>query len=281
MPYQAFLETLSGPRSGVYKRVFRTQTPEEAGGAVLWGQTASMALQSLISTFEVTLRNRIHFSLSRQATENTANPTDSFAWYDHELGMHKLEGETFKKVEAILCDEQNLRRKVQPSPDRVVARLSFGVWPNVLEQQLSTPNIEARTFLDVFPHFPKAKKHWKHAVNRKAAIDKVKDVKGLRNRVAHCKPVWTEGWYRSSATQHWTEVISRLQSRRTEILEVLGWMCPQTMQVYQNSYSGRLFDNIVTEQAVMAHLLQPHVPASGPTYPEPDIGTLATYKARP
>jgi len=60
MPYQAFLETLSGPRSGVYKRVFRTLTPEETGGAVLWGQAMSMALQSLMLTFEVTLRNRIH-----------------------------------------------------------------------------------------------------------------------------------------------------------------------------------------------------------------------------
>lgn len=281
MPYQAFLETHSGPRSGVYKRVFRTQTPEETGGAVLWGQAMSMALQSLMQTFEVTLRNRIHASLSRQATEKSAALSDSFAWYDYKLGMHKLEGETFDKIERVLCDDQGIRLKAQPSPDRVVARLSFGVWPNVLEQQLPTPVIQARTFLDVFSHYPKKpRKHWSHADNRKAAVDKVKDVKGWRNRIAHCKPVWTEGWYRSSATQHWTEVLNRVRSRQVEMLEVLGWMCPHTVHVYKQSYGGRLFDELTTEQAVLAHITQPEVPFAGPVYPKPDPAVLAAYKAR-
>ncbi|WP_146115921.1 hypothetical protein [Malikia granosa] len=241
----------------------------------------SMALQSLMLTFEVTLRNRIHISLSRQATEGTTNPVDSFAWYDHRLGMHKLEGETYRKVERILCDEQDVRLPTQPTPDRVIARLSFGVWPNILEQQLPTPVVQARTFLDVFPHYPRKPKHyWKHAENRKIAVDKVKDVKGWRNRIAHCKPVWTEGWYRCSQAQHWTEVLDRVKGRRSEMLEVLGWMCPQTVEVYKMSYSGRLFDALVTEQAVLAHICQPHVPAIGPIYPEADIEAMKAYKAR-
>ena len=282
MPYQAFLETLTGPRSGVYKRVFRTQTQEETGGAVLWGQAMSMALQPLMQTFEVTLRNRIHVSLSRQATENTATPSDSFAWYDHQLGMHKLEGETFDKVERVLCDAQMIRLNVPPPPDRVIARLSFGVWPNVLEQQLPTPVVQARTFRDVFSHYPKnPRKHWNHADNRKAAIDKVKDVKAWRNRIAHCKPVWTEGWYRTSATQHWTEVLNRVKGRQVEMLEVLGWMCPETVNVYKQSYSGRLFDELTTEQAVLAHITQPHVPAAGPTFPGFAPEVLKAYKTRP
>ena len=281
MPYQAFLDSLSAHRSGVYKRVFRTMTAEEAGGAVLWAQSISMALQSLMLTFEVTLRNRIHVSMSRQATEKTANPMNSFAWYDYQLGMHKLEGETYSKVERILCDEQQIRLANQPPPDRVIARLPFGVWPNILEQQLPTPVVQARTFLDVFPHYPrKPRKYWNYAENRKTAVDKVKDVKGWRNRIAHCKPVWTEGWYRSSPSQHWTELLDRVKARRSEMLEVLGWMCPQTLTVYKMSYSGRLFDELVTEQAVLAHIAQPHVPAIGPTYPAADPVVLKAYKAR-
>ena len=281
MPYQAFLETLSAPRSGVYKRVFRTQTPEETCGAVMWGQSMSMALQSLMLTFEVTLRNRIHVSMSRQATEGTPNPVDSYAWYDHQLGMHKLEGETFQKVERVLCDEQQVRLVVQPSPDRVVARLSFGVWPNVLEQQLPTGVVEARTFRDVFANYPrKPRQHWNHAENRKAAVDKVKDVKGWRNRIAHCKPVWTEGWYRNSGNQHWTEVLDRVKARRSEMLEVLSWMCPQTVAVYKLSYSGRLFDELVTEDAVLAHIAQPYVSTVGPSYPVANAAAMQAYKAR-
>jgi hypothetical protein len=240
----------------------------------------TMALQSLMLFFEVTLRNRIHASLSRQATERSGNPTATFAWYDHQLGAHKLEGTTFDKVEAVLCDDQRVRLKLQPTPDRVIARLSFGVWPNVLEQQLPTPVIQARTFQEVFPNYPKAKKYWNHADNRKMVVDKVKDVKGWRNRTAHCKPVWTEGWYRSSATQHWTEVVDRLKSRRHEMLEVMEWMCPQTARVYRESYSGRLFDELASEKAVLAHIMQPNVPTVGPLYPVADIASLNAYKAR-
>lgn len=279
MPYQEFLETLSAPRTGVYKRIFRTQTPEETGGAVLWGQAMSMVLQSLMSVFEVALRNRIHVSLSRQGTEKTVL-ADSFAWYDHQLGMHKLEGETFAKVETILSNDQKVRLKAQPSPDRVIARLSFGVWPNILDQQLPTPVIQARTFEDVFHYHPKAKNHWKHGENRKAAVERLKDVRTWRNRIAHCKPIWSEGWYRNSPSQHWTEVLDRAKSRRAGMLEVLGWICPRTLDVYKQSFSGRLFDELATEHAVMAHMLQPLEPAAGPTYLEADPGVLRAYKAR-
>ena len=165
-PHEAFLLTISGPRSGVYKRVFRTITPEETCGGVLWGQAMCMALQPLLLTFEVTLRNRIHASLSRQATEGSGTSSDSFSWYDRTLGQHKLEGETFEKIERVQCNAQSLRLSPQPSPDRVVASLPFGIWPNILEQQLPTPTIEARTFLEVFPHYPKnPRKHWNHEGN--------------------------------------------------------------------------------------------------------------------
>jgi hypothetical protein len=281
MPYQAFLESHSAPRSGVYRRVFRTLTAEETAGAVLWAQSMSMALQSLMQTFEVTLRNRIHLSLSRQSTEGTSTPSDSFAWYDHQLGHHKLEGETFLKVERLLCDEQMVRLERQPKPDRVVAALPFGVWPNILEQQLPTPTVQARTFFEVFPHFPrKPRKHWNHAENRKTAIDKVKGVKAWRNRIAHCKPVWSEGWYRASPSQHWTELLERVKGRHTELLEVLGWMCPPTVEVYRKSYCGRLFGQLISEQAVLAHIVQPQVPDIGPCSPVADPEAMKAYKAR-
>lgn len=279
MPYQGFLDTLSAPRTGVYKRVFRTHTAQETAGAVLWAQAMSMALQSLMMTFEVALRNRIHVSLSRQATEKSGVPSDSFAWYDHQLGMRKLEGETYAKIEAILCGNQNVRLAVQPNPDRVIARLPFGVWPNMLDQQLPTPVIEARTFQEVFPHHPKAKKHWKHGDNRKAAVDGLKDVRAWRNRIAHCKPVWSEGWYRSSSAQHWTEVLSRVKSRRAGVLEMLGWICPNTLQIHNASWGGRLFDELATDRAVLAHLTQPLHPGAGPTYPEAAPTLLRAYKA--
>lgn len=281
MPYQTFLDTLSAPRSGIYRRVFRTQTPEETCGAILWGQSIGVALQAFVHTFEVVLRNRIHATLSRQATETPGPAQDSFSWYDHLNGGRQLQGETFAKVEAVLCDKHRVRLPTLPSPDRVVARLPFGVWPNILDAQLPTPNVEVRTFRDVFPHHPKAKRHWNYDTNRKVAVEALKDVRAWRNRLAHCKPVWSEGWFRSSPTQHWTEVVSRLKGRRTEALEVLGWMCPRTVEVYRNGYAGRLFEALATDEAVFAHIQQPLVASTIPGFVVVDQAAFAAYKARP
>lgn len=282
MPYTAFLETHSRPRSGVYRRVFRTQTDVEAAGAVLWGQAMSMTLMSLALTFEVTIRNRIHVSLSRQASAKAGYTpaVDSYPWYDHTLGWHKLEGETFQKVESLLCGPLGARLTHQPPPDSVISRLSFGVWSNILDAQLPTPAIEARTFREVFPHHPKANQHWRYQPNCKSAVQTVKDVQTWRNRIAHCKPVWSEGWYRVSANQHWTEVTQRLKSRRSEVLQVLGWACPQTAQLHEASFAGRLFGQLVSDDAVLAHLQNPEVPAQGPQFQPAIPLEMSNYKAR-
>ncbi len=57
-------------------------------------------------------------------------------------------------------------------------------------------------------------------------------------------------------------------------------MCPHTVTVYKQSYGGRLFDELVTENAVLAHVQTPHVPVAGPTFPQAQPVDLKAYKAR-
>ncbi|WP_420223856.1 hypothetical protein [Pigmentiphaga litoralis] len=239
----------------------------------------AMSLQSLVQTFEVTLRNRIHVSLSRQASMAMGEPSSSVAWYDHKAGWMVLHGETFEKVEKILCANSGLRLAVLPTPDRVVASLSFGVWPNMLDSQLPTPAIEATTFVDVFPAHPKVRQHWRFQPNRKETVAVVKDVQNWRNRLSHCKPVWSEGWFRSSPAQHWTDMLQRLTARRQRILQVMAWMCPQTAQVHIHGFQGRLFDQLVQDAAVFAYVSQPLAPWSE-AGPISDNAGLALYKQR-
>lgn len=279
MPYQNFLSTLSSPRSGVYRRVFRTQNETETSGVILWGQQVTMALLSLTLNFEVALRNRLHVSLSRQASSKlTAQPTDSFPWYDKELGWIQLNGESLDKVEKILCANQ-LRLQVQPSPDKVVSRLSFGFWSNILDSQLPV-QIEARTFSEVFPCHPKSKHHWRYVKNQKEVVDIVKGVQTLRNRLSHCKPVWNEGWYRNSANQHWTELLPRLKQKHIEVLDCLSWMCPATCALYKDSFAGKLFPALLSEQAIVAHLQGPTTFGVSPIFTDPKLEEIAAYKAR-
>lgn len=279
MPYQNFLSTLSSPRSGVYKRVFRTQNEIETSGAILWGQQITMALLSLTLSFEVALRNRLHVSLSRQASSKlTSQTADSFPWYDRELGWIQLSGESLDKVEKVLSANQ-LRLQVQPSPDKVVSRLSFGFWSNILDSQLPA-HIKARTFPEVFPDHPKGKHHWRHVKNQKEVVDIIKGVQTWRNRLAHCKPVWNEGWFRNSANQHWTELLPRLKQKHSEVLDCLSWMCPSTCALYRDSFAGKLFVAMLSEQAIVAHLKGPNTFGVSPLFAAPPLEEITAYKAR-
>jgi len=58
-------------------------------------------------------------------------------------------------------------------------------------------------------------------------------------------------------------------------------MCQETVHVYKQSYSGRLFYELTTEQAVLAHITQPHAPAAGPAFPGFAPEVLNAYKMRP
>lgn len=279
MPYENFLGTVSSPRSGVYKRVFRTQNEIETCGAILWGQQVTMSLLSLTQNFEVALRNRIHVSLSRQLSSKAITQSlDSFAWYDKELGGLQLSGESLEKVERILS-ANHLRLRVQPPPDQVISRLSFGFWSNILDSQLP-PAIAAKTFPEVFPYHPANKHHWKHVRNQKPVVDIIKGVQVWRNRLAHCKPVWNEGWFRSSTNQHWTELLPRLKQKHSEVLDCLSWICPATSAIYTNSFAGKIFPALLSEEAIVAHLQGPTAFGVSPIFTAPTPQEIVAYKAR-
>lgn len=280
MPYQPFLDTMSMPRAGVYRRVFRTATVEETFGAVMWAHAMAASLQALISTFEVALRNRIHVSLSRQASlAVTGQPSDSYPWYDSTLGWKTLNGETYSKVENLLC-VNGMRSKVQPPPDRVVAGLSFGVWPNILDSQL-TQLQERTTFNDVFPDHPnRHRKHWNFENSRKGAVQTCKDLQHLRNRISHCKPIWQEGWFRNSTTQHWTDMLARLKTRRASFLELLSWVCQHTAHFHATSFAGSWFDQLCTQDAVLAYMLEPLTAGANLQIPQAHAPTMQGYLQR-
>lgn len=311
MPYQPFLDVMSTPRVGIYRRVFRTQSVQETYGSLMWGQAIVAALQPLITTCEVALRNRTHVSLSRQASthaiaeaakfnsgiatiasEVQANPapaipqapaavTNSYPWYDSTYGWKTLSGETLSKVEEILNAKNGMRKSIQPTPDQVVAELSLGVWPNILISQL-TQKEEIVTFNDVFPDHPRAKKkHWNFENARKDAAERCQDLQKLRNRISHCGPIWPEGWFKNSATQIFSEVLPRLKSRRQDLVDLLSWMCSQSAQFHCASFAAQWFDQLCTEDAVMAFMNNPQNSAGGLAIAPVDKQILLAHLKRP
>lgn len=272
-----FLEALSIPRVGVYRNVFRTQSDDETMGAILWGQAMAAALQPLICTSEVALRNRIHASLSRQASLQAGAVSNSYPWYDHTIGWKTFHGETFTKIEDLLRSN-GMPVQPQPSPDRVVAELSLGVWPNILESQLTNLQ-QQETFNDVFPDHPNhARKHWRHETARQDAVARCKDLQRLRNRIAHRGPIWPENW--SQQRPHWTDILSRMTARHAQLLELLSWICKAAADIYRRSMMGRLFDQLCTKDAVMAFMLDPINAGGLQAFPQVDPQVFAAHLQR-
>jgi len=280
MPYESYLGSISHPRSGIYRRVFRTQTPEETSGAILWSQAMASSLLTLTSMLEVALRNRIHLSLSRQSSlAVTGAEQDSHAWYDHTLGWKTLNGETYSKVQDLLY-KNGMRLQIQPTPDRVVSRLSFGVWPNILDSQL-TQTEQRQTFNDVFSHHPKkVRKHWDFENARKDCVAVCKDAQNMRNRLSHCRPLWPEGWFRNDGIQHWTDMLNRLSSRRASFVQALSWICPGTASMYATSFAGQWFDQLSQADAVIAYVQQPLAAGVNLQIPKADATAMKAYMAR-
>ena len=197
----------------------------------------------------------------------------------YRLGWKTLNGETYSKVEDLLCTN-GLRAPTQPSPDRVISRLSFGVWPNILDAQL-TQQEQRQTFNDVFAHHPRCtRKHWNYENARKHCVAVCKDVQTMRNRLSHCKPPWPEGWFRNGGTQHWTDMLNRLVARRAGFVETLFWICPGTAQLHRTSFAGRWFDQLSTRDAVLAYVRQPLAAGVDLQVPQADTEVMKGYLTR-
>lgn len=253
--YKAFFEDMSSPRMRTYQKAFKPADDKQLLGAYLWGQAVGAAFQPFISLTEVTLRNAIHTSLSSQLS---GGKSSSYAWYDRALASSlPLTGKTHDMVEEVLCDRNKVRLATQPTPDAVVASLSFGVWSDVLASQL-TDLTRGQTFTEVFTHHPHSKKsYWVHAASRVPVVDRVKKLQRLRNRVSHFEPVWSPTMLEGNSGRSWSHAVQALAGCSTEFVELLGWISPAAAQVYKTSFPREWLARLISTNAVKAFMHDP------------------------
>lgn len=245
------LELLSTPRLQPYVQAFKPSSDQEQLGAYLWGQAVSASLYPFLGIVEVVLRNAIHQSLSRQCSKGASV---SYPWYDRaENGSIALKGKSKVKVEELLFEgTPPIRKAVQPTPDLVVSRLSFGFWPNVLEEL--NQRYAPQTFVDVFPNHPHStKQHWSHPDNKTPVILKLKRLQDLRNRICHFEAVWKHHWLGASGA-HWSQAVEKLRQLHGELVEVLDWCSPVARQTYKESFGHNWFGRLCTTGAVTAFM---------------------------
>lgn len=252
------LDLLGSPRTSPFKPHFKVTTAKEHLGAYQWAQAVSASLLPLLGLCEVVLRNAIHQSLSWQCSKMT---TESFPWYDRaEAASVPLKGKSKDKVEVLLFTvatptSPSMRRAVQPTPDGVVAEMSVGFWPNLMESLSQT--YAPRTFTDVFTHYPKSTpQHWSKSTNKEPVVARLKRLQDLRNRVCHHEPIWKHHWLGldPQTQKHWSHTVGAMRALHKEMMELLEWISPTAVASYRSSFGYQWFDQLCTTHATLAFM---------------------------
>lgn len=245
-----FLTMLSSSRLEPYRHTFKPSNDEELLGAYQWGQAVSTSLHPLLGLLEVILRNAIHRSLSIQCSDKASK---SFPWYDKTAHNHgvSLKGKSLAKVDALLKDGE-LRKLIQPTPDQVVSRLSFGFWPNVMDEL--NKRYAPKTFTDVFCSHPHSKpQHWSKDSNKEQIVLRLKKLQDLRNRVCHFEAIWKPHWLGVSGA-NWSHSVKGIRDLHDSLVELLSWCSPTAVIHYKASFGWKWFNRLCTTNAVRSFI---------------------------
>ena len=197
---EALVKYLSRERLAAYF-VMAKKVPERAIRLYERNTELSEALYGVVQGLEVTLRNAVHNTLC------TAHGED---WYE-KIGL--LESECAALTEA---KKKIVDRIEQITPGRVVAELNFGFWVRLFSSEYHR-TLWGPSFRKIIPM----------KLDRRAVYDRLKDIKTLRNRIAHHNRIigqsktvadlyWetleASGWF-SSSIRLWVEQTNCVEER--------------------------------------------------------------------
>ena len=196
--FEAVARALSHDRLNPYLQ-YAENDPTQALALYTWNEEVSSAFHRDLGTFEVALRNSIHRCL-----------VDAYGsdWLTN--GRARLDQESNSRVDRVLS---TLRLRGKPvTPPNIVADLPFGFWVGLLRSggliKMHGPKADYETTI-----WRKAvRKAFRHGerLARRDVLEMVKPLHELRNRVAHCEPIY----------------LLDLDQEYQRILAVTGWMCP-------------------------------------------------------
>jgi hypothetical protein len=179
-PANIFEQLLSKPRLDSYRGYWKISA-DEAVGIYMWNGEICSCLSQLLAYFEITLRNNIHRTLSLSTGGGGSSSTH---WWD--VYWAQLTQETRNKIASVRSEFA----PASASPDEIVARLSFGFWPNMLSW---IGKNRPALLIQIFPGHPLSQAmapNWMTKPARRTALNSVFELKDIRNRIAHHEPLW-------------------------------------------------------------------------------------------
>ncbi|WJF90253.1 Abi family protein [Paraburkholderia bonniea] len=184
-----FEYVVAKPRLDSYRSYFKVATTEEAIALYMWNCEISSCFSTLLSYFEITLRNNIHRGMSLHYSDPHSVFEGKYWWdrIESELGRKTME--SVNKIRL----KNSVPLKPVPSADEIVSRVSFGFWSSVLGH-INAAHATA-IFPVIFPHhhLNENTNQWRDATTRKNAISFIYEINQFRNRLAHHEPLWKFG----------------------------------------------------------------------------------------
>ncbi len=260
---ELFEHVVSQPRLNSYKRFFKAKTMDEAIGLYLWNGEISGCFASHLAYFEVILRNSIHRAMS---SFYSRGESASCHWYD--LIRDTLKHASRKKID----DVRKRHGGGEPCADEIVASLSFGFWPVILNN--IAPAHAARLLPAIFPHHPLGgmTNGWGDAAGRRIALNFAFELHAFRNRLAHHEPLWKFRALRDSlarppvtvmaAPRGPADSIVRLRRLLDMIEEATGFIAPMVCADLREATWRKRLDFLLSERGIERYRRLRHVPGS-------------------
>lgn len=198
--------------------VMAKRTPERAIRLYERNTELSEAMYGVLQGLEVTLRNAVH---------NTLSAEHGSEWFE-KVSLKEPEAEALYEAKRKIAD-----RSEEITPGRIVAELNLGFWVRLFSAEYD------RTLWG-----PALRRIVPLKLDRRAVYERLKDIKTLRNRIAHhCRII---GRKKTVAENY------------HEMVETIGWLSPTMRQWIEQT-------NCVEER-----LTRKFPPAPNATVPQKD-----------
>ncbi len=285
---------ISTERLKIYSSVLKLKPHEELAG-YNWNKALSSAMQPLMHCLEVTLRNSIDQAIRNMPAMTPSRPwlsnhnwifdlpryrgdlcfkkpTDRYQTDRHSNLLDGLNGRSLRYNKVLWEERQirDLREKLQrenrqPTPERVIAGLSFGFWTNLLSKFYEDP----RTDLLLWPNrlsvvFPGAP--FGPGIGRRYIEEQFIRIRELRNRLAHHEAIWK--FYQPNADGKpdyqqpifgLTASLNLLNRAWQETLEALYWLSPDRHQAFLDAGHHRRFEALASRDGLHCFIDQTKV----------------------
>lgn len=191
---------LNQQRLNAVEQFFHSKNETDLLGCYVWTQAVAAGLLPILGDFEVTLRNALHRSLSKHYSQGEF---DSFDWMMRRHNPIPNHPNPFMRAHHNMSSgsQQNILdiadKKTTPTPDDVVAALSFGFWEKIIASldhpahSKKHPTLQEDILSRAIPHAPQSPGFTFGEPNfKKQVVALLNRVRDIRNRVGHHDAIW-------------------------------------------------------------------------------------------